>query len=149
MIIMVFKINVSDKGKTLKLELESEELIRLKIGDKLKGSVLSEDLEGYELQITGTSDESGFPGFKGKVGSQLRKVLLKKGEKGLRDRTKGIRKKKTIRGEEITEKTSQINMVVLKQGKKKFEELLPKKEENKIPEEGKKEESVEKKEEKP
>ena len=41
---------------------------------------------------------------------------------------KGLRKKKTIRGEEISEKTSQINMIVMKEGSKKFADLLPKKE---------------------
>ena len=128
---MPFKINISDKGKTLKIESESESLIRSKIGDKIKGESFSPDLEGYELEITGTSDASGFPGIKGHVGGQLRKVLFKKGQTGLRDKRKGIRLKKTIRGEEITEKTIQINMKVLKQGKKSFAEMIPKKEDKK------------------
>jgi hypothetical protein len=37
---------------------------------------------------------------------------------------KGIRLRKTNRGEEISLKTSQINTKVLKQGHKKFEEFL-------------------------
>ena len=51
---MVFKINISDKGKTLKLESENENLIGKKIGETLDGKELSSDLEGYELEITGT-----------------------------------------------------------------------------------------------
>lgn len=126
---MQFKINVSDKGKTLKLESESESLIRTKIGEIINGSLISPDLDGYELEITGTSDISGFPGIKGQIGSQLRKVLLTKDDKGMRTtRPKGLRLKKSIRGEEISDKTSQINIKVLKHGKKKFEDLLPKKE---------------------
>jgi small subunit ribosomal protein S6e len=125
---MAFKINISDKGKTLKIETESESLIRKKIGEKINGESFSPELEGYELEITGTSDAGGFPGIKGNQGTHLRKILLKKGEKGIRDRRKGIRLKKSIRGEEIGEKITQINMKVIKQGKKKFEELLPKKE---------------------
>ena len=122
---MAFKINVSMKGRTFKAEVESEELLRNKIGDKISGSEISPKLAGYELEITGTSDSSGFPGFKGQKGSRLRKVLLKKGEKGIRDRRKGIRLKKSIRGEEISDKTSQINLKVLKEGTKKFDEICP------------------------
>jgi ribosomal protein S6E (S10) len=131
---MVFKINVSDKGKTLKLETDNEGLIRMKIGDKLAGDMISADLEGYALQITGTSDIAGFPGIMGEVGSQLRKVLLTKNDKGMNTtRPGGLRLKKSIRGEEISDKTVQINTKVLKEGSKKFADLLPKKEEAEKP----------------
>jgi ribosomal protein S6E (S10) len=127
---MAFKINVSDKGKTLKLETDNEGLIRLKIGDKINGDLISADLEGYTLETTGTSDIAGFPGIKGEVGSQLRRLLLTKNDKGMNQtRPGGLRLKKSVRGEEISEKTVQINTKVIKQGSKKFEELLPKKEE--------------------
>ena len=126
---MVFKFNVSDKGKTLKLETDNEALIRMKIGDKLEGEMISQELAGYELIITGTSDVAGFPGIKGHVGPQLRRVLLTKNDKGMNQtRPQGLRLKKSIRGEEISEKTVQINTIVHKHGHKKFEELLPKKE---------------------
>ena len=122
---MPFKINISDKGKALKLETESEALIRSKIGDKVPGSNVSSDLEGYELEITGTSDSSGFPGLQGHTGGHLRRVLLTKKDKAMNiKKPKGLRLKKSIRGEEITEKTSQINMKVIKEGSKKFETLL-------------------------
>ncbi len=126
---MAFKINVSDKGKTLKVESDNEALIKMKIGEHLNGNLISPDLEGYSLEITGSSDLSGFPGIKGQVGPQLRGLLLTKKDKGMRTtRPKGLRLRKTVRGEEISEKTVQINMKVLKHGHKKFEELLPKKE---------------------
>ena len=126
---MVFKINVSDKGKTLKVETDNEALIRMKIGDKVDGNMISENLEGYELEIRGTSDIAGFPGIKGQVGPQLRGMLLKKGDLGMRQtRPGGIRLKKSVRGEEISDKTVQINMIVLKHGSKKFSEMLPVKE---------------------
>ena len=61
---MAFKINVSSKGKTLKLESENENLIGKKIGESIDGSDISEDLKGYTVEITGTSDISGIPGKK-------------------------------------------------------------------------------------
>jgi small subunit ribosomal protein S6e len=123
---MVFKINVSHKGRTWKAESDNESLIRMKIGDKLSGDVVSAELDGYELEITGTSDIAGFPGIKGQAGPQLRGVLLVKGDLGMRaTKPEGLRKKKSVRGEEISEKTMQINTKVLKEGKKKFDEVCP------------------------
>ena len=55
---MAFKINVSEKGKTIKLESENENLIGKKIGEQIPGKDISEELNGYELEITGTSDIS-------------------------------------------------------------------------------------------
>ena len=124
---MPFKINVSNKGKTYKIESENEFIIGKRIGDKIDGRNLDDNLKGYELEITGASDLSGIPGFKGLEGTGYHRRLLKYG-KGMRDRRKGIRLRKTNRGEEISSKTSQINIKVLKEGDKKFEELVGKKE---------------------
>lgn len=119
---MAFKINVSDKGKTIKLESENENLIGKRIGEKIEGSDLGEELNGYELEITGTSDISGIPGQKGLEGASYHRKLLTFGH-GMKDRRKGMRLKKTLRGEEISPKTIQINTIVKKHGNKKFNEI--------------------------
>jgi small subunit ribosomal protein S6e len=135
---MVFKTNISHKGKALKIEVESEELIGKKIGEILDGKEISKDLDGYELEITGTSDIAGFPGKKDVEGANLKRVLLKKGF-GMKTKPKGLKKKpykmpegyrlkKTVRGNTISKETIQINLKVKKEGGKKFEEMLPKKE---------------------
>jgi len=124
---MAFKINISDKGKTYKLETESEVLVGLDIGETFKGEDVDENLKGYELEITGTSDLSGIPGFKGLEGPGYHRRLLTYGP-GMKDRRKGMRLRKTNRGEEISLKTHQINAIVKKEGEKKFEELVGKKE---------------------
>ncbi len=124
---MPFKINISHKGKTFQLETESEALVGKKISETIKGEEISPDLKGYELEITGISDIAGLPGFKGLEGTAYHRRLLKKGP-GMRDTRKGLRLRKTNRGEEISLKISQVNTKVLKQGNKKFEDLLPKKE---------------------
>ncbi|MBS3079546.1 30S ribosomal protein S6e [Candidatus Pacearchaeota archaeon] len=123
---MAFKINVSDKGKTIKLESENENLIGKVIGESIKGSDISEDLSGYELIITGTSDISGIPGKKGLEGTSYHRKLLTFGF-GMKDKRKGMRLKKTLRGEEVSTKTIQINTIVKKHGAKKFSELSNKK----------------------
>jgi ribosomal protein S6E (S10) len=122
---MAFKINVSHKGRTYKTESDNESFIRMKIGERIDGDLISGDLGGYKLEITGTSDISGFPGIKGQIGGQLRKVLLTRKDKGMNTKGEGLRLKKSVRGEEISEKTVQINTKVLKEGNKKFDELCP------------------------
>lgn len=122
---MAFKINIADKGKTYKLETENEVLVGKRIGEPIEGNDLSEDLKGYVLEITGTSDISGIPGKKGLEGNIYHRKLLTKGF-GMKDTRKGIRLKKTLRGEEISAKTIQINAIVKKEGQKKFAELVKK-----------------------
>ena len=134
---MAFKFNVSHKGKTVKYDLDNEELHGVKIGDKLSGKQIAEELDGYDLEITGTSDKAGFPGFASTEGPALKKVLLKKGP-GMHDKRNGVRLRKTIRGNELSADTVQVNTKVIKEGAKKFEELGQKPEEAK-PEEAPKE----------
>jgi small subunit ribosomal protein S6e len=120
---MPFKINISDKGKTYKLETESEVIVGKKIGETIQGKDVAPELEGYELEITGTSDKAGRPGFKGLEGSAYHRKLLTLGP-GMKNRKKGLRLRKTLRGEEISSKTSQINIKVIKEGNKKFDDLI-------------------------
>jgi len=125
---MAFKINVSHKGKTLKYEeIDNENLIDKMIKDKIEGKDISLDLEGYELEITGTSDKAGFPGMPNIQGTALKRVLLKKG-KCMKDKRKGVRLRKTVRGNTISLDTIQINTKVIKEGSIKFEDLGKKEE---------------------
>ncbi len=119
---MAFKINVAHKGKTQKFETANEDLVGTKIGDKIDGNLISTDLEGYEVSITGTSDKAGFMGRAEVLGTGLKKVLLKRG-KGMWNQRKGVRIRKTVRGNEISLDTVQINTKVEKEGKTKFEDL--------------------------
>jgi len=124
---MTFSINISDRGKTYKVETESESLIGKKIGDKFQGGEILSDLSGYELEIRGTSDKAGFPGVKSEIGGGLRKVMFTKGPFLHEVKNKGVRKKKTVRGNEVGIYTRQVNAVVFKEGSKKLGEIFGKK----------------------
>jgi small subunit ribosomal protein S6e len=132
---MPLKLNISEKGKAWKLEVEPDVLSGKSIGDKFDGKTVKSDLAGYELEITGGSDASGFPMMKSAEGVGLKRVLFTKGW-GMHTRPKGIRKKKpmlkkgmrlrkTVRGKVISEKSIQINIKVLKSGSKKLAEIFP------------------------
>lgn len=121
---MPFKLNISEKGKAWKLQVESEDLVGKSVGDKVEGKEVSPNLEGYELEITGASDIAGFPLSKSVDGLGLKSVLLKKGW-GMRDTRTGVRLRKTVRGKQISLTTSQINFNVLKAGNKSLVEIFP------------------------
>lgn len=120
----MYKINVSHNGKTIKFETDNEELIGITIDETIDGKLISADLEGYELLITGTSDKAGFPGMPDVKGQAIKRVILTRG-RGMRDNTEGLRKRKTVRGNEISADTVQINLSVKKEGSKKFESMIP------------------------
>jgi len=140
----MFKFNIStNKGKTFKLEAEAPGLKQQKIGDIVKGEEISSDLSGYELQITGASDISGLPALESVEGIGLKRVLLGLGTamhkrpKGTKKKpkrpTKGLRLRKTIRGNIISDAISQINMKVVKQGAKSLNEIFPEQNKSEAP----------------
>lgn len=132
---MVFKLNISDKGKAWKVESSSETIIGKKIGEEVDGAELSENLAGYTLGITGGTDSSGFAHKPGLQGSEMKRIILSKGwgmhkvprrgGKKHRQTFDGLRLRKTVRGQQISEKTVQINMSVTKHGSKSLQELFP------------------------
>ena len=134
----MFKINISEKsGKTYKLEQENKALFEKVLHDKVQGSDISPDLEGYEFEIAGASDTAGFTAHEDVEGIGLKKILLsyekamkkrtrKEGKKKLSKRKpKGLRLRKTVRGKVISKTISQINLKVLKEGGKKLSEIFP------------------------
>ncbi len=143
---MVFKINISSSdGKTYKFELDNEGLEGLKLGEKLNGKELLPALDGYEFEISGASDTSGFPALKSAEGIGLSKQLLSfsKGmnkrprylgkRKRSLNRPKGLRLRKTVRGNIISSKTSQINLKTLKVGNKRLNEIFEAQNKDKTP----------------
>ena len=140
---MVFKLIIGDKGKAWRLEIEGEGLVGKSIGEKVDGKEISSALSGYELEITGGSDFAGFPMYKEVEGIGLKRVLFTKKGWGMWDNREGIRLRKTIRGKQISDKTVQINMKILKEGGNKLSEIFP--EQNKASEKVEKKSKEEKK----
>lgn len=121
---MVLKLNISNKGKAWKIEVEPSVLEGKSIADIIQGEKVSPDLAGYELKITGGTDFAGFPMTEKVEGIGLKRVLLTRGF-GMKDATPGMRRRKTVRGKTIFDKTSQVNIIVEKEGSKKLEEVFP------------------------
>ena len=142
---MPFKVNISDKGKTYHFEYDGEAVIGRKLHELIDGTDFINDLAGYSLKITGASDKAGFPLSNVLEGQGMHHVLVsyrkgKKVKQNKRLKPRGVRLRKTMRGNTISSDTIQINLIVEKEGAKKLAEILP--EQNKPKE--KKEEKKEK-----
>ena len=121
---MAFKVVISDKEKSVQMEVdpsESRGLIGLTIGDEFDGSIIG--LSGYKLKITGGSDKNGFPLKKTVPGARRIRSLVSGGV-GYKPRRDGERRRKTFRGNTISDDIVQINTVVIEKGEKPLEELL-------------------------
>ncbi|MGB9845436.1 MAG: 30S ribosomal protein S6e [Methanothermobacter tenebrarum] len=124
-----FKIVISDKEKSIQMETDPSQerkLIGLAIGDEFEGSIIG--LKGYKLKITGGSDKDGFPMRKDIPGPRRVRSLVSAGP-GYKPKRKGERRRKTLRGNVISEDIVQINTVVTKRGDKPLEELISSEEE--------------------
>jgi len=110
----IFKVIVSDKhGKSISRELKDKEaqpLLGSRIGDLVDSSILG--ISNGKFQVTGGSDKSGTPMRKDVHGGVKKYILLSKGT-GMRSNREGIRKRKLIRGNIVTEEIYQLNCLLV------------------------------------
>ena len=116
------KFVIGDKEKSYQTEKDLGILVGKKIGDKFNGDVIG--LNGYVLEITGGSDKDGFPMWKDIEGIARKKIILTRGI-GYKAK-KGQRKRKSIRGNTLSQDIAQISCKVIQKGEKALEELFPK-----------------------
>jgi small subunit ribosomal protein S6e len=109
-----FKLVISDsRGKSISKELRdraAQPLLGLKIGETLDASAIG--LTEGKIKITGGSDKSGTPMRQDVHGGVKKYVLLSPGV-GMRSTTEGIRMRKLIRGNTVTEEIYQLNCALV------------------------------------
>ncbi|ELZ11979.1 30S ribosomal protein S6e [Halovivax asiaticus JCM 14624] len=114
-----------DSGLAYQLEADGQDANRFmgkSIGDEVDGGALG--LDGYTLEITGGSDETGRPLHAGVTGSSLTEVMMRETGTGYHQRRDGERRRVTVRGREIADDVSQINATVTESGSTAIDELL-------------------------
>ncbi|MEK6835118.1 MAG: S6e family ribosomal protein [Nanoarchaeota archaeon] len=122
-----FKIVISEKEKSYAKNLtsdESELFLGKKIKDKVEGGHFG--LKGYELEISGGSDKEGFPMRHDVEGLVRKRIFITKGMVGARIKKKGIRIRKSVASNLITNNISQVNLKVIKAGQKTLDEIFGK-----------------------
>ena len=119
-----FKIIVSDPetGKSQLIEVEEAQAVPLigrKLGEIIDGAAIK--LPGYKLKITGGSDKDGFPMRPNIHGGVRVGAILSEGV-GFHPTSKGERKRKTLRGNVITDAIVQVNMKIVEKSRKSKQE---------------------------
>ena len=115
-----FKVVVSDPetGQAQSIEVEGPKaapIVGLRIGETFDGAVLG--LPGYKLLITGGTDKDGFP-MRPDVHGGVRKRIILTGGPGFKPKRKGERRRKTVRGNVITDDIVQVNVKIVEKPKK-------------------------------
>ncbi|MFQ6107750.1 MAG: 30S ribosomal protein S6e [Thermoplasmata archaeon] len=100
---------------------QANSLIGKRIGEEIDGIFV--DLPGYKLRITGGSDNTGTPMRRDIPGARKKRVLVTKGV-GFKPRDKGVRRRKTLRGNAISPEISQLNLRVTQRGPRPIEDSL-------------------------
>ena len=121
-----FVINDPETRKSYQTEIEQSKaliVIGKKIGDEINLDFLG--LPGYKGKITGGTDKDGFPMHPAIPGTGRKRVLLS-GPPGFHPKLKGQRKRKTVRGNTISEDIKQINCKIVQKGSKPLEEIFGK-----------------------
>ena len=123
---MVVKLCINDvkTGKSYNKELKETEIdafLNKRVNSKIEGHFFG--FSGYEFQITGGSDDAGFPMRFDVEGTGRKRVLLTRGP-GVKINIKGMRKRKAVKGNTINNAINQINLKTLKYGSKSIAENL-------------------------
>ena len=110
-----FKVIVSDPqaGTSKVVEIEESRaapFIGRRLGEIIDGSAV--DLPAHTVQILGGSDKDGVP-MLGNVHGGVRRRVVLSGGAGFKAKKKGERKRKTVRGNIITDEIVQINMKIV------------------------------------
>ncbi|MDK2890328.1 MAG: small subunit ribosomal protein S6e [Methanoculleus sp.] len=121
-----FKIILSEPetGRSYKVDATGSAagaLIGKRIGDEIDGSILG--FAGYTIKITGATDKTGIPARRDLPGPSRRRLLLSRGV-GFHPVMDGERRRKSVRGNEISADIVQINAAVKESGAKPLAEYF-------------------------
>ena len=114
-----------DSGQAYQVEVDGQDANRFmgkSLGDEVDGGAVG--LDGYTLEITGGSDETGRPMHRGVAGTSLSAVLMRETDTGYRQTRDGERRRITVRGREVADDVSQINVTVTESGSQSIADLL-------------------------
>lgn len=119
-----FKLVISEAGRSYARAVsdpQSAGFLGKRIGESVGGELIG--LGGYTLKISGGTDRSGFPLRRDLPGARQVRLFVGEGF-GFHAPRDGMRRRRTFRGNTVSEETVQINLVVEQKGAKPLAELL-------------------------
>jgi small subunit ribosomal protein S6e len=145
-IAVVNDTNPASKGRSYNVPISGNnhaQFLGKKIGDVVDGIFVGEgdiSLAGYKLEITGGSDKTGTPMRRELVGGTRQSILVTastgykghklvtKNKKGVKRKLRyvheGLRRRRTFRGNTVTQDTRQINLTVVEAGNKPLDAIF-------------------------
>jgi small subunit ribosomal protein S6e len=113
-----------DSGATFQRDIDGQDANRFigkEIGQTVGGDAVG--LDGYEVEITGGSDNAGRPMRDDVNGPALKEIMLEGGT-GFNPERDGERKRVTVRGKEVSDDVAQLNVAISEHGEESVEDLL-------------------------
>ncbi|MFP4174974.1 MAG: 30S ribosomal protein S6e [Halobacteriales archaeon] len=110
-----------ETGDSYQVEAQVDDFAGRAIGDEVDGSIAG--LDGYTLELTGGSDDTGRP-MRGDVEGQAIEEILVDGGTGFNPTRDGERRRVSVRGGEVGDATVQLNTKIVEQGDTEVAELL-------------------------
>lgn len=119
-----YKLVISDAAKSFARTVadpQSAGFLGKRIGETVGGELIG--APGYTFRLTGGTDRSGFPLRGDLPGARQQRLYVGDGF-GFSAPRHGMRKRRTFRGNTVSEETVQINLVVEQKGSKPLADLL-------------------------
>ena len=116
------KLNLAFPSTGLQKTVEIEDDKKLmpfyekRMAAEVPGDSLGDEFKGYVFRISGGNDKQGFPMKQGILSNTRVRLLFKKGMSCFRERRKGCRKRKSVRGCIVGPDIAIMNLVVVKKG---------------------------------
>jgi len=126
------KLNISypATGCQKVFEIEDEKKLRFffekRLAQEVEADPLGDEWKGYIFRIAGGNDKQGFPMKQGVITNGRVRLLLSKGHSCYRQRRKGERKRKSVRGCIVDANLSALACVIVKKGDNEIEGLTDK-----------------------
>jgi small subunit ribosomal protein S6e len=110
-----------ETGNSYQVEADVNDFGGTAIGDEVDGGVVG--LDGYTLEVTGGSDDTGRP-MRGDVeGQAIEEILIDSGT-GFNPTRDGERRRVSVRGGQVGDATVQLNTKIVEQGDTDVQDLL-------------------------
>jgi len=123
------KLNISYPvtGCQKVIEIDDDNKLRAfydkRMSHEVTGDHLGDDFKGYVFKISGGNDKQGFCMTQGVLTTGRVRLLMRDGMPGYRQRKRGERKRKSVRGCIVSSDLSVLNLVVVKKGDNEIEGL--------------------------
>eukprot|EP00435_Cladocopium_sp_Y103_P039172 s943_g10.t1 len=103
-----------------KIEIDDDKklypLFDKRMAQEVAGDTLGDEFKGYVFRIGGGNDKQGFPMKQGVLCNHRVRLLFKKGMSCYRERRKGCRKRKSVRGCIVGQDLAVLHLVMVKKG---------------------------------